>query len=230
MAKSPYLTGKATSSWFSRRAGSNTGGSHPRHNNEGFLVDEFGHTVLDGANAPIELGRTTTTFPEYFEHYSEDFPNEANELDSLNGCTTEGLIFSASSNDVSINFTSDLVNPPVFTLPPLNINLGLSNKAALSCAMKWRIRDTNLNANVPDLEYPDISLVGTLTNGMQTSAASSVTVGHPTDPTRKLTTWKAAPGDPFGKLVGLSVHFGAPFINSDWLLQISYILITEGAA
>ncbi len=59
MAKSPFLKGVTTSPWFSRRAGSNAGGSHPRYNNEGLLVDEFGDTIVDGTNAPIELDRVT---------------------------------------------------------------------------------------------------------------------------------------------------------------------------
>jgi hypothetical protein len=59
MAKSPFLKGVTTSPWFSRRAGSNAGGSHPRYNNEGLLVDENNDTIVDGTNAPIELDRVT---------------------------------------------------------------------------------------------------------------------------------------------------------------------------
>jgi hypothetical protein len=55
MAKSPFYKGWTSSPWFSRRAGRNAGGSHPRYNNEGFLVDADNSPITDGDGYPIEL-------------------------------------------------------------------------------------------------------------------------------------------------------------------------------
>ncbi len=96
--------------WYNRRAGSNAGGSHPRHNNEGLLVDEFGHTVDDELNRPIELARVTDqTQGEAVHFFADANTHDPSDIPGIQDILSfDGLVHEAYRND-GINYTNRLV-------------------------------------------------------------------------------------------------------------------------
>jgi len=96
-------------SWYNRRAGANAGGSTPRHNNEGLMVDEFGDTILDHNNRPIELPVATDQSQDELLHawVSSAAYDWSDEADVLGALTFDGVAWEQYRND-GLNFINRL--------------------------------------------------------------------------------------------------------------------------